>query len=186
MAGTPRQRAAYHALRRLGIWLTLGAFQPVLVGTIPLGIDIATSDLDVICAVHPDQLPQFERLLRQHYGRLPGFQLARATGRTQDSLVSNFRFGGFEIEVFGQDLPTDQQNAFRHLVVEQALLQAGGAAWRQAVRGLKQRGLKTEPAFAQLLGLTGNPYEALLTLENHTPAELAARLAGLPLPSSLF
>lgn len=185
LAGTPRQCAAYHALRQLAIWSVLRGFQPVLVSTIPLEIDTAASDLDVICAVTPDVQPQFEQRLRQHYGALSGFQLTHTANGGRDSLVCRFWFGGFAIEVFGQDLPTDQQNAFRHMMVEAALLQAGGEAWRQAVRHLKQRGLKTEPAFAKLLGLTltGNPYDALLTLENQTPAELATWLASRPLPA---
>ena len=47
-----------------------------------------------------------------------------------------------------QGLLTRQQRAYRHLLVEYAVLQAGGEAWRRAVRMLKQQGLKTEPAFA--------------------------------------
>jgi hypothetical protein len=80
-------------------------------------------------------------------------------------------------------MPTAQQYAFRHSVVEHAVLRTGGPAWRAAVRRLKEQGLKTEPAFATLLQLPGNPYEALLTLEKLSPAELAARLARIALPA---
>jgi hypothetical protein len=64
----------------------------------------------------------------------------------------------------------------RHLVIEAAILQAGGQAWRAAVQRLEQQGLRMEPAFAQLLHLPGDPYEALLTIEGKSVAELAAQL----------
>ena len=180
-AGTRRQRRAYAVLKDLGLLTTLGAFDPVVAGTIPLGIDLPGSDIDIICEVAPAARQSFEQLLHAHYGHLPGFRLGHVASGPP-ALVSSFRCARVELEVFGQDLPTVQQYAFRHLVVEHAVLGAGGPAWRAAVRQLKKQGLKTEPAFAALLQLPGNPYEALLTLESLSPAELAARLAQVPLP----
>ena len=183
-AGTSRQRRTYAVLEDLGILTTLGAFDPVVAGTIPLDIDLPGSDIDIICEVTPAARHSFEQLLRAHYGHLPAFRLGPAASGSHSALVSSFRYAQTEIEVFGQGLPTAQQYAFRHLVVEHAVLCAGGPTWRAAVRQLKEQGLKTEPAFAELLGLPGNPYEALLTLENLAPAELAARLAHVPLPGN--
>ena len=93
------------------------------------------------------------------------------------SIVCNFRHPDFELEIFGQPRPVRQQNAYRHLVIEAQVLAAGGAVWQQAVRQLKAQGIKTEPAFAQLLGLAGNPYEALLRLEGLSEAELRKLIA---------
>lgn len=163
---------------------TLRAFDPVVAGTIPLGIDLPGSDIDIICEVAPAARLAFEQLLRAHYGHLPAFRMGPAASGPHPALVSSFRYAQIELEIFGQALPTAQQYAFRHLVVEHAVLRAGGPAWYAAVRRLKAQGLKTEPAFSTLLQLPGNPYEALLTLENLSPAELVARLARVPLPSA--
>ncbi|GAB3842547.1 DUF4269 domain-containing protein [Hymenobacter jeollabukensis] len=177
-AGTPRQRAAHAALRQLGILATLQSYGPVLAGTIPLAVDVASSDLDLICDVSEAQQPAFGQLLRHHYGQLPGFELRQARWQERPMVVSRFRAVGFDWEIFAQPLPALQQQAVRHLQVEHAVLQAGGENWRRAVQALKAQGLKTEPAFAQLLGLPGDPYVALLALESWSAAELRAYVAG--------
>ena len=41
-------------------------------------------------------------------------------------------------------------------------MQKMGPAFKEQIRGLKRNGLKTEPAFAKLLGLNGDPYRAVL------------------------
>ena len=180
--GTEQQQRAHRILAELDLWATLRDFDPVLAGTVPLALDVATSDLDVICEVPLTEHIVFEQLLRNHYGDLPGFQVRRTRSRGRESLVSNFWYAGMPIELFGQAQPTMQQYAFRHLVVEHAILQIGGEAWRAAVLHLKQQGLKTEPAFASLLGLPGDPYEALLLLEGQSTADLAGRLSQCLLP----
>ena len=51
------------------------------------------------------------------------------------------------------------------MLIEHRLLQERGEAFRRAIITLKQRGYKTEPAFAKALGLKGDPYLALLPYE---------------------
>jgi hypothetical protein len=175
--GTRRQQRAYAVLQALNLWPTLVDFGPVLAGTIPLNIDIAGSDLDVLCEVALVETPRFCELLQKHYGHRVGFQIRQQAIGGRASIVSSFRYRGQEIEIFAQAVPTVQQHGFRHLLVEAAVLEAGGEAWRRAVRRLKHQGLKTEPAFAALLQLPGNPYEALLELEGKSIAELQAYIA---------
>ncbi|WP_315817765.1 DUF4269 domain-containing protein [Paraflavitalea speifideaquila] len=47
--GTGRQQAAYHTLTTHGVLTALAPYDPILVGTIPINIDIESSDLDIIC-----------------------------------------------------------------------------------------------------------------------------------------
>jgi hypothetical protein len=181
--GSPRQQRAYATLEASNIWRLLSQFNPVLAGTVPLGIDIASSDLDVLCEVPAVAQEAFSELLRAHFGARPGFRMAQRRIGGHATTVASFRYEAEEIEVFGQALPTAQQHGWRHLLVERAILVAGGPAWRTAVRAIKQQGFKTEPAFAQLLGLPGDPYAALLTLENASAEELHRRVAACVLPS---
>jgi hypothetical protein len=68
-------------------------------------------------------------------------------------------------EVFGQNIPTENQNAYRHMTIENRILKEKGSKFKQRVKELKSNGMKTEPTFAKLLGLDGNPYVELLKLE---------------------
>ncbi|MNY83296.1 hypothetical protein D3C86_2259750 [compost metagenome] len=50
------------------------------------------------------------------------------------------------------------------MYVEYNLLSIHGEQFRQHIIELKKQGLKTEPAFAQALGIKGDPYLELLKL----------------------
>jgi hypothetical protein len=161
-AGSPAQQAAYLVLQRHAVLHKLQAYSPCLVGTFPLDITVAGSDLDIICEVH--DFGQFSQLVGQHFSWCPAYAARWLQLNGIPSLVISFYLDEFEIEVFGQPLPPAQQAGYRHLVVEARLLAVGGPALREKVIRLKTNGLKTEPAFATLLSLPGDPYQALLDL----------------------
>jgi hypothetical protein len=158
--GTPRQQQAYQVLKKLGLIEKLQDFTPVLTRTIPIEIDIETSDLDIIC--FQQNAPDFIAVLQQHFGNETGFSISLKTKRGIETVVAGFVYSGFAIEVFGQLVPVRKQNAWRHMLIEHAILQERGKEFRQQIISLKKRGIKTEPAFAQLLGLSGDPYFALM------------------------
>jgi hypothetical protein len=167
LEGNQVQKAAYHALQRLGIFEDLAAYSPVLVGTIPIDVNIAGSDLDILlCA--PDLPELAERLAKlypikaAHYGEQEGkrYYLAKLNAE------------GFEIEFFAQDITTHLQNGYRHMLIEARLLELAGDEAREVIRKLKRSGLKTEPAFAQYFKLAGNPYEVLIGLLNYSQEDL--------------
>ena len=168
--GTPRQQQAFATLRRLVIFERLADFNPILAGTIPLGIDRPGSDLDIPC--YAADLDGFSALVQACYGDQPGFAIHRKAVRGIDSVIARFDSADFPIEIFAQAVPVEQQNGYRHLVIEHRLLEAGGAPVKEAIRRMKQAGFKTEPAFAGYLGLAGDPYDALLALEPLDDAEL--------------
>lgn len=158
--GNDRQRAAYRALTDNLIFERLQLFSPLLTGTIPINIDIEESDLDIICSWQEKE--EFIKTLRKEFGKINGFKLIEQIRNNYETVLANFRLNEFEIEIFGQCRPTKEQESFRHMVVEYEILKARGESFRQKVIRLKKKGLKTEPAFAKLLELKGNPYEELL------------------------
>ncbi|MCB9452575.1 MAG: DUF4269 domain-containing protein [Anaerolineaceae bacterium] len=177
--GTPRQQAVYQVLVRLGIFEALQPFSPVLAGTIPLDIDLPESDLDVICEAN--DLDAFQYAVEKAFGTQPGFRIERFLTGKNMSVVANFNVDGVAVEVFGQPKPVNQQNAYRHMLIEARLLELGGEAAKQAIRHLKASGLKTEPAFARYFRLEGDPYQTLLTLYEYDLEKLKDCIAGLTL-----
>lgn len=158
--GNPRQRRAHAVLTAHGVLQELAEFDPILVGTVPIGIDVTGSDLDIICC--SADLEAFIERTHALCGRLSDFDARRMVLRGLDSAVVNFTLEDIRIELFAQDVPTTQQHAFRHMVIEHRILHQHGETFRKRVVALKEQGVGTEPAFAQLLGLAGDPYLALL------------------------
>ncbi len=78
--------------------------------------------------------------------------------------VAQFEAEHFRIEIFGKHIPTKDQEAYRHMIAEYKILNINPPDFRLQIKKLKSQGFKTEPAFAKLLGLEGNPYEALLKI----------------------
>lgn len=160
--GTPRQQAAYQAITGSGVMSLLAAFTPVLAGTIPLDIDIETSDLDIICEVRDAQ--HFVTTLTAGLSSHVGFTLHGEIVKGLPAVICRFSYMGFPFEIFGQPVPVLEQNAYLHMVAEYRLLQMAGPEAKEAIRSLKRQGLKTEPAFASYFGIPGDPYEVLLKL----------------------
>ena len=169
--GNERQRAAIAVLDELDIFDWLAAYCPVLAGTIPLAIDIAGSDLDVLCEVY--DFDRFASFLASEYGEYSEFTMRAIQGKYGPvAFESSLRHRDFVVECFGEPLPVNEQRGYRHMVVEARLLDIGGEPLRETIIALKESGLKTEPAFARLLGLAGDPYEALLELETWSDEKL--------------
>ena len=124
------------------------------------GLDTDTSDVDVL--VEAANLNAFGQLGERTWGDRPGFGRAERHWQGLPAVICRFEAAGRLCEVFAQPLPVAKQRGVRHLSAERRLLIAGGDALRDAVRAARQRGLKTEPAFAEVLRLDGDPYDALL------------------------
>jgi len=160
--GTPAQQAAWRVLTELGILDLLSPFDARLAGTIPIDVDIPGSDLDVICQA--DDLNALARVLATHYGHHTGFQMKRKVRYGHPVLVCEFAYNQLPIQVYGSPTPVAQQRAWVHMVAEAYLLSQSGPEAKAAVRALKSSGMKTEPAFAHVFGLQGEPYEVLYEL----------------------
>jgi len=162
-SGNLKQKTAYNILIKYRIMDQLNDFDPILVGTIPIGIDIETSDLDIIC-FWKDQV-QFRQKLIESFSGFELFDVRDISINDALTTVANFFVDGFEIEIFGQNVPAKKQFGYRHMIIENTLLLEKGESFRSEILNLKREGYKTEPAFAKALGIKGDPYQELLKFE---------------------
>ncbi|MDR6403775.1 MULTISPECIES: DUF4269 domain-containing protein [Chryseobacterium] len=163
--GSKKQKRVYEILTKHRILEKLKEYSPILAGTIPIEIDIEGSDLDIICEVdlrfEEDFLDDlmFSKFIPHDVKVKVEYPIING----EKCIVLNFMLEEFFIEIFGQNKPTIGQNAYRHMIAEYKILQEKGENFKQKIIELKQKGIKTEPAFGMLLGLN-NPYEDLLKM----------------------
>jgi hypothetical protein len=153
---------------------TLAEFDPHLAGTLPLDVDLPTSDLDILC--HATDPEAFAIALWAAFSGETGFSL-RQWIISDRPVIASFVAHGWPFQVFGQKKPVREQNGWRHFLAERRLLRLGGATFRAAILRERARGAKTEPAFAAVLRLKGDPYLAILDLERCDDGQLSHLLA---------
>ncbi|MNK68707.1 hypothetical protein D3C87_880760 [compost metagenome] len=158
--GNLKQQTAFHVLTQYKVLENLAEFDPILVGTIPINIDIENSDLDIVC--YWKNKSDFIERIKHLFENENHFSIREIVIHNQESVVANFFVETFEIEIFGQNIPTELQNGYKHMVIEDQILRSRDENFRLEIIKLKESGIKTEPAFGLLLGLNGNVYQELL------------------------
>jgi hypothetical protein len=159
--GSSIQRRGFQAIQDLGIMNSMKEYTPVVVGTLPLDLFTDKSDIDILCCYHSAE-DYAEKVFFDLYAASHHFYINRKDLGGVESMITTFEYEGFRFEIVGQKVPVKQQVAFRHMVAEWRILSEQDSTFRNEILELKRSGLKTEPAFAQALGLSGDPYEALL------------------------
>ncbi|WP_018922796.1 DUF4269 domain-containing protein [Salsuginibacillus kocurii] len=160
-ADDDRRQNAEQVLTELNLEEVLRPYSPTFCGTIPIGLATDDSDIDIIMQVEEEDFPAVEKQLRTCFAANPGFRLKRSFKKGQPVLKGAFTYQGFDIEIFAQPVPIEAQHAYVHMVIERKLLEENPGL-REPVLALKRQGYKTEPAFQYVLGLEGDPYEALI------------------------
>ena len=168
--GNIKQQNAYKVLKEIDIFNVLRKFDPILVGTIPINIDIENSDLDIVCEVY--DFEEFQKIVENKYSMFSKFHISNNSTDIETILTVNFYVEDIEIEIYAQSLDSCKHNGYRHMVVEDRILRLGGERTREEIVILKKSGLKTEPAFAKHLGLDGNSYDELLKLEEYSDKKI--------------
>jgi len=161
-------------IERHALLVRLAAFDPHVAGTPPLGLDLPSSDIDILC--HAPDLEAFAAATRGAFGHSPQFELGTWAGPPR-AVIASFLADDWRVEVFGATCPVAEQAGWRHFEVERRLLALGGPAFRAAIMEARRGGLKTEPAFAERLGLAGDPFAALLEIETRPDTALLCVLA---------
>lgn len=162
-SGNKRQKLAFSEIKKYKIFEILKRYNPILTGTIPIEIDVPESDLDIICECSNHS--EFKAYLLDQFSHQKDFKVYSIKQYEIESTIAEFKTDNFLFEIFGQNIPTEKQNAYRHMIIEKNILNEKGFDFKQKIIKLKSDGVKTEPAFAKLLGLKGNPYTELLKLE---------------------
>ena len=165
----------WRALRASRVLEHFKDLQPKVAGTFPLGLEHSLSDVDIVFQC-PDAAVAIKRI-RGHYQHAEGFRIDHSILNGVDTVVACFRIEGVPFELFGQAIPSTEQAAYRHFLVEERLLKLGGEGLAGKVRSARAAGRKTEPAFAEALRLAGDPYARLLELQCWSTGELRSLLA---------
>ncbi|PTS80345.1 DUF4269 domain-containing protein [Aeromonas sp. HMWF036] len=183
--GNPRQRSA-HALLTAGVWdeLATQCSDMALVSTLAIGLDRPGSDLDILCQ-HPDPAEFAATFAAQGWQasakgdnvwlleRIFSYLDQHFAESSADNGCDN-RITSWPLELYVTPAPIETLNGWRHLTLMAALLERfGDAFYREVLRLRLEEGLKGEAAMCRLLGLAGDPYAALLTLEGCNLAELS-------------
>lgn len=179
--GNPRQRSA-HTLLTAGVWdeLTAQCADMALVSTLAIGLDRPGSDLDILCQ-HADPAAFAATLVTQGWLASPKGDNIWLLERTFSCLDQSCAVSGSDkseaswpLELYVTPAPIETLNGWRHLTLMAGLLERfGDAFYREVLRLRLEEGLKGEAAMCRLLGLAGDPYAALLTLEGRNLAELS-------------
>lgn len=149
-------------LAQLDLFNHLAAFDVEIIGTPPLGIDTENSDIDLVCHYHPTQLAQLTDRMT-HFKQFQSWSFSQWQ-KDNRVYICHFSYQNWDIEIFCSTQAIIEQYGYQHFQVEKRLLNLANSAFKTCILQLKQQGIKTEPAFAQVLQLTGDPYVVLSDL----------------------
>lgn len=166
-SGNRTQQSCFTILEETKVLEKLQIFDPIVVGTIPICIDINDSDIDIVCSAR--NLVYFQLVAGMHFGHYQNFSY----DWSKYYFTCNFWYKDMQIELYAESIKSEQHKAYRHMVTEHRILQLAGDKFSEQVVMLKNKGFKTEPAFGKLLNLIA-PYDDLLELQNYTDHELSA------------
>lgn len=176
--GNLKQKQSYKILKKIKIFSILKEFNPILVGTIPIGIDVDKSDLDIVCEINLKNKDNLKNIIIKNFSQFKKIKILD-TFSTTGVVVINFFVDDMEIEVYASKVSSFKTNGYRHMIIEDRILNYCSLKFKEKIVVLKRSGIKTEPAFAKLLKLDGNPYEELLNLEFLSDEEIVDKLKEL-------
>lgn len=166
----------FNATRNLMILSHLKEFRPLVAGSVPLGISVGSSDLDIL--VVSDDLMLISKKLESLYGGCDDFKVFQINKGNIESVVASFVYEGVMFEVFAQSVESVQQRAYLHFQTEERLLKIGGDKFLEKIADLRKSGLKTEPAFGHALKLKEDPYLKLLDMHRWSDRMIIEKLSA--------
>ena len=167
-----RRTRAESALVKSGLMDKLAKFSPTVVSTIWVELDTEISDIDIVCSYS-----DADKFITEAKSFISNFSQS-TIHKNEDRVLASLYFEDFLLELYASEKAIAQQPAYRHFKVMQRLVALNQIEFPAKIRELKAQGSKTEPAIAKLLELEGDPYEAVLDLEDLDDQQLSELLAG--------
>lgn len=163
--GNIKQQQCYRILIEHKILEKLRSFNPIIIGTIPIEIDTEESDIDIAC--QSDNLLSFRESIQKQFSSYPFF----SENLQDNSYSASFYVENIPVEIYTERVPVKEQNGYKHMVIENRILNMAGKIFKNNIVELKKKGYKTEPAFGKLLNMK-NAYTELLLLDRLNDSEL--------------
>jgi len=161
--GTPIQKKVYKRISKHNVLEKLEKYNPIVVGTYPLDINIESSDIDIIGQTN-NFIEAVDDLIKK-FSEYHNFSIRTTEKNHKIILVCSFWIKKFRFEVYLENKNPLEQSAYKHMLTEAKILKSKDELFKKEIINLKNKGISTEEAFALLLGLEGDPYEMLLNFE---------------------
>ena len=146
-------------LLQTSILSKLAPWQPMISGSIPIGVHLEKSDLDILLFSESPGLAKIVITdVLKEIGSISWIESEGSAGEFWGRLTTGPRI----VELFISDQPVLDQRSHRHLLTEYLYLVKHGQALRDQVKAMKMSGASTEEAFARALGVSGDPYQKLI------------------------
>lgn len=155
--GNFKQKKAFRLITENNILEILSDYNPIVVGTIPINIDIEDSDLDII--LQSNNFDKLKSLMDKNFSHHQNYQI---NVLNDEILICNFKIENLAFEFYAKNYETEKQYGYLHMIKENEILKNKDELFRQQIIELKNNGVKTELAFCQVLKVSGDPYIELL------------------------
>ncbi len=131
--GNPKQQKVYQLLNDFQIIEKLENYNPLVVGTIPIEIDLDDSDVDII--LQTNDCNDLEKFLLDKFSYFRNFKMDRRMSDKQNILVCNFVIDQIPFEVYAENKPTHLQYGFLHMMKEFEILNQKGIDFSLTIVG---------------------------------------------------
>lgn len=155
--GSYIQQKTYQIITEYNVLEILSKYNPIVVGTIPIDIHIDSSDVDII--LESNEINKLAIHLESQFIKFKSYHLEI---KNENILICKFSIEDLPFEIYACPTKTIKQNGYRHMLIENEILNHFGKDFKEKIKRLKIQGYKTEPAFCKLLDLKGDPYISLL------------------------
>lgn len=168
-----QQTKIFNALTKSKILELLSPYDPLIAGSVPLGL--AESDADVDILLSAGKMSLFQNFIQEILSKKFELSVKSKRFQNEESLIVQFKYQDVKFELVVQEISTHRQLAYQHFQTEERLLMLGDLQFFNQIKSLRKQGIKTEPAFAKALGLAENPYLEIAKLRALSEKNLMTR-----------